>query len=76
MVGSGATNRGVMAEIRRRDHHGAARGVRNVRDDALGAAQAAVPLSQLVAASHVDDQQPLQAIASWQYWTSQGYQFG
>ncbi len=35
----------------------------------------AVPLSQLEAASHVDEQ-TRQAVEDWHYWVEQGYEFG
>ena len=35
----------------------------------------AVPLSQLQAASHVDEQ-TRQAVEDWHYWVKRGYEFG
>ena len=35
----------------------------------------AVPLSQLEAASHVDEQ-TRQAVEDWHYWVKRGYEFG
>ncbi len=35
----------------------------------------AVPLSQLQAASHVDEE-TRQAVEDWQYWVERGYEFG
>ncbi len=35
----------------------------------------AVPLSQLEAASHIDEE-TRQAVEDWQYWVNQGYEFG